>query len=277
MNERNDWQRFFKTNKHLKAIVQKVLFKDKYDLTRDGVDFMIIHFQKIGEILDKESIEYISIATAIFKTILEQTTVDNLPVLSQSFDQKFLENLKAVYIQKYYLVNTQCLELIKIDDANKDKTPGNIFLKLYFIQPNTSQIYTDALINEKYDKTGTNINKKVFTQLQNMRIATQEASCLKNHVIHLETVTLNTYEYSIKRFLQNHLPEMEDLNELINDYDNIANIIQKIPKNRMGINNAKTLLSSLNHYLRFFPNTDIKLNAKKKYRDTIITWINTNK
>lgn len=110
-----------------------------------------------------------------------------------------------------------------------------------------------------------------------MRIATQEASCLKNHVIHLETVTLNTYEYSIKRFLQNHLPEMEDLNELINDYDNIAKKIQKIPKNKMGINNAKTLLSALNHYLRFFPNTEIKLNAKKKYRDTIITWINTNK
>ena len=58
---------------------------------------------------------------------------------------------------------------------------------------------------------------------------------------------------------------------------NIENIIQNIPKNRMGINNAKTLLSSLNHYLCFFPNTETKLNAKKKYRETIITWINTNK
>ena len=47
-----------------------------------------------------------------------------------------------------------------------------------------------------------------------MRIATQEASCLKNHVIHLETVTLNTYEYSIKRFIQNHLPQLKDLMKL---------------------------------------------------------------
>ena len=54
MNEINNWPRFFKTNKHLKAIAQKVLLKDKYDFTRDGVDFMIIHFQKIGEILDKQ-------------------------------------------------------------------------------------------------------------------------------------------------------------------------------------------------------------------------------
>ena len=177
----------------------------------------------------------------------------------------------------YYVINKHCLELINIDDANKTKTPGNIFLKLYFIQPNTSQLYTEALINEKYDKTGTRMNKKVYTQLQNMRIATQEASCLKNHVIHLETVTLNTYEYSIKRFIQNHLPQLKDLNEIITDYDNISNKIKKIRKNKLSINNAKTLLSALNHYMRFFPNTETKLNAKMKYRETIIEWIKTNK
>ena len=45
----------------------------------------------------------------------------------------------------------------------------------------------------------------------------------------------------------------------------------------MTINNAKTLLSALNHYMRFFPNTKRKLDAKKNYRDTIITWINDHK
>ena len=277
MNKTDNWKRFFETNKDIKAIAQKVLLKDKFNFTTDGVDFVITHFQKIGEILDKQSIEYISFVTAILKNILEQTTVDNLPFLSQSLDQTVLEDLKAIYIQMYYVINKHCLELINIDDANKTKTPGNIFLKLYFIQPNTSQLYTEALINEKYDKTGTRINKKVYTQLQNMRIATQEASCLKNHVIHLETVTLNTYEYSIKRFIQNHLPQLKDLNEIITDYDNISNKIKKIRKNKLSINNAKTLLSALNHYMRFFPNTETKLNAKRKYRETIIEWIKTNK
>ena len=277
MNKTDNWKRFFETNKDIKAIAQKVLLKDKFNFTTDGVDFVITHFQKIGEILDKQSIEYISFVTAILKNILEQTTVDNLPFLSQSLDQTVLEDLKAIYIQMYYVINKHCLELINIDDANKTKTPGNIFLKFYFIQPNTSQLYTEALINEKYDKIGTRINKKVYTQLQNMRIATQEASCLKNHVIHLETVTLNTYEYSIKRFIQNHLPQLKDLNEIITDYDNISNKIKKIRKNKLSINNAKTLLSALNHYLRFFPNTETKLNAKMKYRETIIEWIKTNK
>ena len=277
MNKTDNWKRFFETNKDIKAIAQKVLLKDKFNFTTDGVDFVITHFQKIGEILDKQSIEYISFVTAILKNILEQTTVDNLPFLSQSLDQTVLEDLKAIYIQMYYVINKHCLELINIDDANKTKTPGNIFLKFYFIQPNTSQLYTEALINEKYDKIGTRINKKVYTQLQNMRIATQEASCLKNHVIHLETVTLNTYEYSIKRFIQNHLPQLKDLNEIITDYDNISNKIKKIRKNKLSINNAKTLLSALNHYMRFFPNTETKLNAKRKYRETIIEWIKTNK
>ena len=277
MNKTDNWKRFFETNKDIKAIAQKVLLKDKFNFTTDGVDFVITHFQKIGEILDKQSIEYISFVTAILKNILEQTTVDNLPFLSQSLDQTVLEDLKAIYIQMYYVINKHCLELINIDDANKTKTPGNIFLKFYFIQPNTSQLYTEALINEKYNKIGTRINKKVYTQLQNMRIATQEASCLKNHVIHLETVTLNTYEYSIKRFIQNHLPQLKDLNEIITDYDNISNKIKKIRKNKLSINNAKTLLSALNHYMRFFPNTETKLNAKMKYRETIIEWIKTNK
>ena len=56
---------------------------------------------------------------------------------------------------------------------------------------------------------------------------------------------------------------MNDLNEIINDYDNIANKIKKIQKNKMGINNAKTLLSALNHYIRFFPNTETNLMLKR--------------
>ena len=86
MNETDNWKRFFETNKDIKAIAQKVLLNDKFDFTIDGVDFVITHFQKIGEILDKQSIEYISFVTAILKNILEQTTVDNLPFLSQSLD-----------------------------------------------------------------------------------------------------------------------------------------------------------------------------------------------
>ena len=270
-------EKYTKRNKLINAIAQTVLLKNTYNLITDGVDFLITHFHKIGEFLDQESIEYIRNVTFNIQKILDITTMDYLPILSKLLDKSICQDLIGIYTHMYYVIQKQCDHLIKTDDANKTKAPGNIFLQLYFIQPNTSQLYTDALINDKYDKTGTKINKKVYTQLQNMRIATQEASCLKNHVIHLETVTLNTYEYSIKRFIQNHLPEMNDLNEIINDYDNIANKIKKIQKNKMGINNAKTLLSALNHYLRFFPNTETKLNAKKKYRDTIIAWINTNK
>ena len=106
MNETDNWKRFFETNKDIKAIAQKVLLKDKFNFTTDGVDFVITHFQKIGEILDKQSIEYISFVTAILKNILEQTTVDNLPFLSQSLDQTVLEDLKAIYIFKCIMLLT---------------------------------------------------------------------------------------------------------------------------------------------------------------------------
>ena len=106
MNKTDNWKRFFETNKDIKAIAQKVLLKDKFNFTTDGVDFVITHFQKIGEILDKQSIEYISFVTAILKNILEQTTVDNLPFLSQSLDQTVLEDLKAIYIFKCIMLLT---------------------------------------------------------------------------------------------------------------------------------------------------------------------------
>ena len=75
-----------------------------------------------------------------------------------------------------------------------------------------------------------------------MRIATQQASCTKNHVIHLETVTLNAYEYSIKRFIREHIPEIKDLNEIITHHNTITNVIKSLRKPQM------TIIKMLKHF-----------------------------
>ena len=267
--------------RELNGTSKNILKTNNYDITTDGVDFLITHFHKIGEIVDKASIGDIAEMVQIYGIALRHAdpSVD-LPVLTASLSTPDSPGtLKSLFLVKYVTVEKECDTLIKIDNNNRTKQPGNIFLKLYFIQPITElpHLYTDALINEKYEKSGTRLNKKVFTQLQNMRIATQQASCTKNHVIHLEAVTLNAYEYSIKRFIREHIPEIKDLNEIITHHNAITNVIRSLRRPSMTINNAKTLLSALNHYMRFFPNTKRKLDAKKKYRDTIITWINDHK
>ena len=54
----------------------------------------------------------------------------------------------------YSIVQKECDNLINSGNTNETKIPGNIFLKLHFIQPiiELTQLYTDALINEKYEK-----------------------------------------------------------------------------------------------------------------------------
>ena len=267
--------------RELNGTAKNILKTNNYDIRTDGIYFLITHFHKIGEIVDKASIGDIEEMVRVYAKALSAANPSvDLPGLTTSITTpEVVATLQIICSSKYKTIEKECINLIKNDNNNRTKQPGNIFLKLYFIQPITElpHLYTDALINEKYEKSGTRLNKKVFTQLQNMRIATQQASCTKNHVIHLEAVPLNAYEYSIKRFIREHIPEIKDLNEIITHHNAITNVIRSLRRPPMTINNAKTLLSALNHYMRFFPNTKRKLDAKKNYRDTIITWINDHK
>ena len=107
-----------------------------------------------------------------------------------------------------------------------------------------------------------NINKIVVKQLHSMKQASNE-----NAFLHLEPVTLKLYDYSIKKFIRNHYKQISDMNELKNNYEQIISIIKKKTITK---SNLKTLISTINHYLRFFKNDTTKTAAVKHYKELLL-------
>ena len=160
-----------------------------------------------------------------------------------------------------------------MNENERDKKPGSIFRKLYLIRPcynNTTELFADALNEYPEDDT---ISKKIQIQLENMRIATTVTACRKNHRLRLEDVTVKLYEHSMKHFVHNFLQNADDIKVFITDVDSIT---ERMKGTRMSKHNAKTLLSALNHYMRFFPNDRNKYDARTKYKETLDAWINAN-
>ena len=131
-----------------------------------------------------------------------------------------------------------------------------------------TELFADALNDTVYPEDG--ISKKIQIQLENMRIATTVTARRKNHPLHLEDVTIKLYEHSMRRFVRNFLQNADDLKVFITDVDSVT---VKMKETRMSKYGAKTLLSALNHYMRFFPNDRTKSDAKAKYKETLVVWI----
>ena len=106
------------------------------------------------------------------------------------------------------------------------------------------------------------IHKNVLKQLNSMKHASNE-----NAYLHLEPVTLKLYDYSIKKFIRNHYSQISDIIEFKNNHKEIISIIKKETITK---SNLKTLISTINHYLRFFKNDTMKDNAIKDYRDVLV-------
>ena len=106
------------------------------------------------------------------------------------------------------------------------------------------------------------IHKNVLKQLNSMKQASNE-----NAYLHLEPVTLKLYDYSIKKFIRNHYSKISDMIEFKNNHKEIISIIKKETITK---SNLKTLISTINHYLRFFKNDTMKDNAIKDYRDVLV-------
>ena len=106
------------------------------------------------------------------------------------------------------------------------------------------------------------INKTVVKQLHSMKQASNE-----NAFLHLEPVTLKLYDYSIKKFIRNHYKQISDMSELKNNYKQIISIIKKKTITK---SNLKTLISTINHYLRFFKNDTTKTAAVKHYKELLL-------
>ena len=120
-------------------------------------------------------------------------------------------------------------------------------------QKNLKDVYVTNL--EEHQRSNVvselKIHKNVLHQLHSMKQASNE-----NAYLHLEPVTLKLYDYSIKKFIRNHYPKISDMIELKNNYKQIISIIKNETITK---SNLKTLISTINHYLRFFKN-DTKKN-----------------
>ena len=115
-------------------------------------------------------------------------------------------------------------------------------------------IETNALLDPE-----NKIPTEVLQQLKLMKRAAQE-----NALLHLENSTLQLYEYAIKKMLRKYFP-ITDMLDLIDQHKEIVDMLQK-NKLDYKISRFKILFSALNHYMRFFENSDEKKEAIKNYK-----------
>ena len=106
------------------------------------------------------------------------------------------------------------------------------------------------------------IHKNVLKQLHLMKQASNE-----NAHLHLEPITLKLYDYSIKKFIRNNYQQISDMIELKTNHKQIIDIIKNETITK---SNLKTLVSTINHYLRFFKNDTTKNDAIKNYKDLLV-------
>ena len=241
----------------------KLLGRPDYDVSRDGYDFLITRFNKFAA-----SIDNFTIGSSL------EWCAASVSILNEDTNFREFENrteLRNIFRNMYGSVLSECERSIGTDEHEKDKKPGSIFRNLYLIQPcykNVTELFVDALNDTVYTEDG--ISKKIQIQLENMRIAMTVTARRKNHPLHLEDVTIKLYEHSMRCFVCNFLQNADDLKVFITNVDRVT---EKMKETCMSKYGAKTLLSTLNHYMRFFPNDRLKSDAKTKYKETLDVWI----
>ena len=138
--------------------------------------------------------------------------------------------------------------------------------------------YMNMLHTNRYNDP--DISKNVLMQLKKMRYA-----ALQDEAHALELMTLDTYEFAFKKFIKRCYKGISDMSEIITDSNNIIKIFEKIVLVDSGSNtdpvnvtgngqddsylmtrrNFNILVAAWHHFMRFFPNDDLKMNALVTY------------
>ena len=89
--------------RELNVTAKNILKTNNYDITTDGVDFLITHFHKIGEIVDKASIGDIEEMVHVYAKALSAANPSvDLPGLTTSITTPDKHFLITLFLSTYY-------------------------------------------------------------------------------------------------------------------------------------------------------------------------------
>ena len=224
-------------------------------------DFLIHNFNDICLLIHDRSIQYIRLYCEIFRIgTLQMTHFNNKPIDNRNIIQIEYQ-LKYIYAGKYKCV----IEYLR--NALDENKKTDVFETLFNVRRNDRDEYAKLLRQGHND----DIDRNVAHQLMNMRTVANEEATRKNHVLHLEPITLKLYEKSIKRLIRKHLANVTDMSFVITEHALITHTVLGPPSTKPST--IRTLWSALNHYMRFFPNDSEKQQAKEHYRIVFSEWL----
>ena len=237
----------------LNSIAKIVLHRKNYDIKTHGRDFLIHNFNDIGILLNGKN-EVEKYCNLLRISTLQMTHFNGVFIDNTNTDQIEYE-MRTIYATKF-----KCAK-----DYVQQHSNLNPFETLFNIRKNEKDEY-DTRLKDNYS----GMDKNITNQLINMRAVAKEYTARENHILHLEAITLKLYEKSIKRLFRTHLYDATSLDVIISEHQRIADIIIK---DNMKQSSVRTLLSALNHYMRFFPNTKEKQEAREHYKKILSTYL----